>query len=456
MFSELMSSAVLVGEELEKPGVAQDGTIADSGAEVSPRKRPLSMLDLARVSLYKRPRLSDASDANQARSPAESNASGAPDLAHDSDEMFCERIIAQLKQNASGGKVTPGSYGERTDQLILEILRNSRSPETVTEALICDGDAAMEAVESGRVDVPIFTEGQQQFRWNNGARPILQLFQRMEDGLDRNVSVQVSSRKLTGASAEVKSFREVQERFLGETSADGQTWTLLDLRSPLPSLLPGFLMGQNARLLHQASDSILAGDSIERAGTSQAKRSEWKNVLDWVLLSAGGNTAPHRDANGFATWMTIQEGRVGFAWLSKPSDEELQDWMDKPFSYTRGQWRYRVAHAGQTIFIPTGLVHCVFRPDEERTLAVGGHLLLWSDSDRWSRVVVEEKKHDNTTNEDIDHQYVSVISKLITDKSERGKVNELGGKAALVEFHANVKVRLCKPVCERKLTLLRR
>jgi hypothetical protein len=52
----------------------------------------------------------------------------------------------------------PGSHGERTDSLILEILRNSRSPERgpVIEALICDGDEAMAAIEKGRLGVRIY------------------------------------------------------------------------------------------------------------------------------------------------------------------------------------------------------------------------------------------------------------------------------------------------------------
>src|SRR5205814_1892057 len=123
----------------------------------------------------------------------------------------------------------PGSRGESTDRLILNILRKSCSPQTdeMAEALICNGDEAFAAVEKGRLDVPLFTESQQHFRWRPGVSPILQLFRRMEEHLSSTVSVQVSSRKLTEESAVLKSFQEVQERFLGEKPPSNETWNLL-------------------------------------------------------------------------------------------------------------------------------------------------------------------------------------------------------------------------------------
>ena len=140
-------------------------------------------------------------------------------------------------------------------------------------------------------------------------------------------------------------------------------------------------MGENARLLHLAGDVTLAGDTIERARASRKKWNEWKNVLEWVLLSAGYNTGPHQDANGFATWITVQEGQMGIGWLSHPTDQELEEWMADPDHFDGGQWRYRVLNAGQSVLFPSGLVHYVFRRDGDQTFAVGGHVLLWSDID---------------------------------------------------------------------------
>ena len=52
--------------------------------------------------------------------------------------------------------------------------------------------------------------------------------------------------------------------------------------------------------------------SAERVETSPEDWNAWKNILDGVLLSEGGNnTRPHVDSNGLATWVTEQEGPVG-------------------------------------------------------------------------------------------------------------------------------------------------
>jgi hypothetical protein len=335
------------------------------------------MSEVIRVPLEKRPRLSYPSPEPLSMSLGH-RPSGIAGHDPGNDGAFRRQIISQLEQNFDQNKAIPGSHGERIDRLILEILRKSHSPLTsgAIKALIYDGDEAIAAVKKGRLHVPLFTKGQQHFRWSGGVRPIIQLFRRMKDSLSRTVSVQISSRKLTRASAELKTFQEVQDRFLEEGCTGGDSWNLLDVRSPLPSVLPSFLMGKNARLLHLAGDVILAGDTIKRARASRKKWNKWKNVLEWVLLSAGYNTGPHRDANGFATWITVQEGQIGIGWLSHPTDQELEEWMADLDHFDGGQWRYRVLNAGQSVLFPSGLVHYVFRRDDDQTFAVGRHVLL--------------------------------------------------------------------------------
>jgi hypothetical protein len=59
------------------------------------------------------------------------------------------------------------------------------------EAHFLTGVEAAARVELGSTNVPIVTQGQQQFRWAEGC-PIAQLFRRMEN-LDRDVAVQIPS-----------------------------------------------------------------------------------------------------------------------------------------------------------------------------------------------------------------------------------------------------------------------
>jgi hypothetical protein len=82
---------------------------------------------------------------------------------------------------------------------------------------------------------------------------------------------------------------------------------LYNLQSPLPqSILPNFLTGENCQLLLLVRNTVLMENSAERVVASTQGWNEWKNVLEWVLMSEGGhNTAPHMDSHGFGTWLTV-------------------------------------------------------------------------------------------------------------------------------------------------------
>lgn len=89
--------------------------------------------------------------------------------------------------------------------------------------------------------------------------------------------------------------------------------------------------------------------------------------MDWALICGGHNTGPYMDSHGFSTWLTVQEGRVGFGWMSRPTKQELNNWKSDPHGYTGGQWRYVVLQPGQTIFFGPGTIHYVFRVREGQT-----------------------------------------------------------------------------------------
>ncbi|KAK4119380.1 hypothetical protein N657DRAFT_559977, partial [Parathielavia appendiculata] len=67
------------------------------------------------------------------------------------------------------------------------------------------------------------------------------------------------------------------------------------------------------------------------------KWNEWKDVDKFALLSQGGHhTTLHMDSHGYGTWFTVQEGWIGFGWMSRPTDEERDSWMASPDCYTDG------------------------------------------------------------------------------------------------------------------------
>ncbi|KAK0613158.1 hypothetical protein B0T17DRAFT_593337 [Bombardia bombarda] len=382
-----------------------------------------------------------------------------PDVARDrpmhdrtADDTYRRRVLAELQEKSSQHTPSRDSHGKETDELICKLLEKVEQPNTdrskgAVEALLCAGDEAASLAESGSPhDAPIITEGQQQFQWSKGDRAIVQLFRRM-GFLDKSVSVQVPSRNSSAQSYKVQKLSEVRKRFLSQDGTD-DPWNILDLQSPLPQSMPNFLTGENCQLLLQVRNAVLMEESAERVVASTQEWNEWKNVLDWVLLSEGGhNTAPHMDSHGFATWITAQEGSIGFGWMSCPTDKERNSWTADPHCYTGGRWRYIILKPGQSVFFMPGTIHFVFRVRECQTLALGGHILQWSDIRRWMQVVLAQTRNPAITNEDMKQsapKLVHVVAELVKARAEEGEVEQLGGEAAVMQFFASVKVRLSR------------
>lgn len=351
-----------------------------------------------------------------------------------SDEAFRKKVLRELSLSFTDRKEDDWSRGETTNRYIYKILDKCLPPNTdpwkgTVDAGFLNGEEAAAVLEHGNEKIPIFTEGQQQFRWTKQSRPIVQLFRRMED-FTREVSVQIPSHDFDVPSYETKSLSEICERFLGgRPSLD--PWNILDLRSPLPpTILPSFLTGENCLLLSRIRDSLLEGHSAERTKGNREDWNEWTDLLEWVLMSEGGhNTAPHMDSHGWSTWITIQEGHFGFGWLSRPTDEEQDAWMKDPLEYAGGNWRYVILKPGQTVFFPSGTVHFVFRLHAEQTLALGGHLLQWTSLQRWVQVILYQLKNPNITNEDLGQaplKYIRIARRLAENRMATSRVGTMG------------------------------
>ncbi|KAK3897100.1 ATP synthase subunit alpha [Staphylotrichum tortipilum] len=406
------------------------------------RRRRASLSDITTPS--KRPRL----EAPLAPSRWSSVREDRPVHDHVINDAYRRQVIAELCRDT----LLAGSHGEETNQLVCELLDKVQHPNTdsnrgVVEALFCTSDEAARVVESrSPIDVPIITKDQQPFKWGDGGRPIEQFFRRMCI-LNQSISVQIPSRSSTEQSFEVCKLRDVRERFLAQKHTS-DPWNVLDLQSPVPSILPRFLTGENCELLLHVRNRVLMAGSAERVVASTQQWNEWKDVDKWALLSQGGHhTAPHMDSHGYATWITVQEGSIGFGWISCPAEEEREAWMAKPGGYLGGSWRYIILEPGQTVFFGPGTIHFVFRVRDHQTLALGGHVLQWSGLQRWIQVILAELKNPATTNEEMEKtgpKLVSVVAELVEAKVKEARVEELGGEAAVRGFFESVKVRICQ------------
>ncbi|KAK4159453.1 hypothetical protein QBC43DRAFT_129031 [Cladorrhinum sp. PSN259] len=196
-------------------------------------------------------------------------------------------------------------------------------------------------------------------------------------------------------------------------------------------------------------------DSTRRIEAPLRQWVDWKNVLEWVLLSEGGhNTAPYMDSHGYATWITVLEGMFGFGWMIH-EPQHGKEWISHQ-DPSAGQWRYIVLRPGQTVFFPSGTIHFVFRTAESQTLALGGHILQWSAIARWMEVVLAQMKCPDITNETMERMpdIVHVAERLIEAKLQEGleHIGDSGVVQRFVELVEEFKLKYVKPTRRRKKT----
>ncbi|KAJ0100686.1 hypothetical protein J7T55_003305 [Diaporthe amygdali] len=419
---------------------SQDISPAASGL----RRRRASFTDADGNHAYRRIRV-DEQSYNQGPSAITIAQQSRPTHDRVGDEAFRKQVLHQLEIKRR--QAVPSSQGEMRDDLVYNILLDSTPPvlsgSSTTEAHFWSGDEAAIGFEVHLPGVPVFTQGQQRFRWREG-HPIRQLFDRIVD-FDRLVAVQTSSLGTYGHPFQHKSLhkslREVCERFL-RAQPTTDPWSLLDVRSPLPpSILPSFLDGDNCQLLSRMRDAVQAGAEAEAEGSTRPGH-EWRESSEWALLSEGGhNTVPRIDSHGLSTWITAQEGCIGFGWMSRPTRGEYRDWMLNPTAPHRdSRWRYVVLRPGWTVFSPSGTIHFLFRPERVQTLALGGHILQWTGISLWLDVVGEQLKYAGATGEDVGKyaKSISVVLDLVVKKVKSGGPDELGDKEELQKIRNHI------------------
>lgn len=332
-------------------------------------------------------------------------------------DLVYDRTFLDNVRAAESKQLTATSHGALNDEWVKKILRNIQHPTLDnSEALFVTPEAASVILDSQTPDIPIFTIGKL-FRWKQGRKPLEQIFGYIAD-LNWTTSVQIPSRDSSEDSFELRTLREIYERFSGGPDLN-DPWNVLEMQSPLPSCLPDFLSGENCQLLLRIRDTVLSTGSAGRRSAPVKSWNKWKDVTEWVLMSQGGNnTSAHMDSHGFATWLTVQQGEIGFVWMSRPTLDERREWMGDPQGYTGGQWRYVILKEGQSVFFPSGVIHGVFRL--ENSLMIGGHILQWTGIVDWLQVVMDEMRNPMITNEEMENapNYVQIVAELVEAKKD--------------------------------------
>ncbi|PPJ56043.1 hypothetical protein CBER1_03400 [Cercospora berteroae] len=202
----------------------------------------------------------------------------------------------------------------------------------------------------------------------------------------------------------------------------GYPWNLRDILNPMSQQsLPTFAQSLNCNLLReiyriilQVDDHLICpSDCPQRTKTDQCCVSDENTheitFNEFIQISAaarehegtlmisdpGSITGPHWDRWCLGTYISCHEGEMGFAWLSHPSTiEEHKRWTDTSLNgKPQGKWLMKVFRKGDTVYMPPGTVHVVFRlPEGEQTMATAGHFLRRStDWKNWLTMLVHER-----------------------------------------------------------------
>ena len=337
-------------------------------------------------------------------------------------------------------------FGDRQNKTILELLQTA-TPANDKEMLFLSGTEAAAMLRPGVFhDGPILTEGQQPM-------PL----QRIEDFLgeyydnETKVFVQDPSVPISGTHNFVRevTIGAVKKRLL-QGKSKGRPWNCLELATHVEDgLRPAFLAGEDSRLLtklkleqQHAAESAAAGRRSYPQG--------YKEVEKWALLAErGALTEPHQDSHGYSTYITVNQGSVGFGWLSFPSADQRQRWNTHG-DIAGDACRYVVLKPGQTVFFPAGTVHFVFRLPSSgagagdgggggHTLAFGGHVLRCSNIVHWAKTLLDEKASPAVTNEDLTSSapgYLDRVARFVELARRDGTVamERWGGGEAVEEF----------------------
>ena len=396
-------------------------------------------------------------EAAQRRDANASSPSSHPS-SHDRDNRFVEIVIADLerltqhyiKAANTGDTLT---FGRVNNELVCKVLHHAELPNTDhssgrVEAHFLTPEEAQALVSTGPApDAPIITSGKIFLPGSASGRPIEQLLQKHQLFDHKTVGVQIPSQLIASrASCKDIDFAEVVARFRANKPAD-DPWNLLEFGNPLQTpCVPSFLGHDNCGLLRDIRTKKTTNGVAGRPRLGL--KDGWTEIEEWVLLSEGGNvTGPHTDSYGYATWITVQEGEIGFGYLSHPDKATMDRWTEGTAEYVDGNWRYVVLRPGQTVFFNTGTVHFVFRPRGVQTMAFGGHVLLWSYAVQWLETVIWQLEHDDVTNETMldSEKYVVPAFELVKRRREIDDTDIMGGDERAEQFLALKKV--CGTYC---------
>ncbi|KAK5109444.1 hypothetical protein LTR62_007003 [Meristemomyces frigidus] len=341
----------------------------------------------------------------------------------DGDFVASLRSVLQAKAELNG---FPARQARRIDQL-LAVAEPPRSGEILW--LVTPEVAAEWLLPNRYFDGPMVVQGQQPCALQTIADFLSEHY---DDTVE--VDIQDPGTQFAPHVRAVK-MRQVKDRFSQPLTAKMHPWNCLELATTRDDgLRPAFLNTSECSLLTSVKIPS-SGDTAGRRGYVEG----WKEVEKWTLVAqAGALTEPHQDSHGYSTFITVNQGIVGFGWLSNPTAQEKNDWARNHTSYIGGRWRYVILRKGMTVYFPAGTTHFVFRhPAAENTLCLGGHILRRSQIVRWIDVLLQQTRMPDSTNEDMSLSapgYLHRVERYVKQALKDGTEDRWGGREGVEVF----------------------
>ena len=285
-------------------------------------------------------------------------------VVNEGDAKFLQLAKNQLEQQDFHGQRTMAASAR---DVILKHLncvqqpapkqRDQEQPDVNSiprEVYFLSSHEAGNLVESStKIDAPVFVHDAQSFSWKifSGTRPIEQLLSRMPDPDDK-LAYRCQQCPRDHAFFESFEARELQQRF-GKNEQATYTINIVDLPSPLPcELLPDYLTSPNCRFLTELKRAIDKSDAISDSHMVELQQHFRQHQQVFLLAEAGALSPPHYDPFGYGTWIACQEGEMGFAWLSHPTDKDIDAWRKDEDGYCeKGRWLYKVLRQGDSTYL---------------------------------------------------------------------------------------------------------
>ncbi|PPJ50428.1 hypothetical protein CBER1_05553 [Cercospora berteroae] len=347
-----------------------------------------------------------------------------------SDRRYVEAMLNELQTTL---QVDRNTVHKRSAGRLRDLLSMAEYPHNDEAKFLSKNEALAEVAPGKFFNGPIITAEQQPLPLSTVPEFLGEYYDNLAKAHIQDSSARTGN---TGVSVRAVTMRQVNERFSSSNPRDKEyPWNLLELATHHDDgLRPLFLSNEDCRLITKLKIPNSADETRRRK-----YEPGFKDVEKWALLAqAGALTEPHQDSHGYSTFITLNQGCVGFGWLSHPSAEERAAWRRNPQRFRDGRWRYVVLKPGQTVFFPAGTVHMVFRLRAAGdSLSFGGHVLRCSNIVHWVQTLLEEHENPNIVNEDLSEAalgYLDRVERFVDQARKLGQEDKWGGAQSIAKF----------------------